>query len=844
MNTNAQHKILIPALLLVLVLYGALVFHPVAMKNHVIGLDGNLTNGRYFVSGVMAESPAAQAGIQLADEIVSFGGRPIAELTDWYVKDISGYFDFIANWRGQTVTLEMSRSGKTSDVSINLRIITLTEILVLFGPRILFCLFLILMMVVISLSGTRSREARIFTAFYFFAVLWLLPGTRFWPDFGFALVPDVVQGLFRLQVITSIISLQLSMGALLLVSLRFPRKLPLLDRFRGIQATAAILPLGMLLLATLPVSGSYYEFVIKSTFARLWIDSIVLVCTLVLFIWNYRTCESALHREQSRWIIVSYAIATIMILCLWTLPIVIFGKSLVGNFDWLLIPIALLPLSMTLAINNHRLFGIHGIVGYRLKVLESRLNREKLHVQNRDKRIKDLDDDLNRLRSELADFTENEISTDSSSPDSRLLDLENRFPQLRDVRKKRLLGASRLWTGIFEEVIVASFGTVPVLIFGESGTGKTDIARAVHQLGDRQDNLYREISCAQFEHADPAIALGRIFGITPNHGLANVPREGQVGLLEECANGTLFMDDFDCLPGNVQNLMLYPLEGKPFEPGIGRGPSRQVSVKFILATNRSPEDLVIHGKLRGDVLARLGNRIILPPLRDRPEDIPILVSHFIGLLASEMDCEKFGVSTMAMSMLRQYDYRNGNARQLMSALRQAMGRAILEKDSLIRADYLAGSIPGKSVESAAQQPDLPEGMEGKRSERSGHTRDKTLPITGAGNELDVLRRNNFRIAASEKELGLSLKSRTLSNHLRGICIQALQEHDWEVHHATLAIVGSGDRRLVRKIESKMIRYLDNIKKRTGDSSEEKLYNNLPARYHDALSAAITTFRNS
>jgi transcriptional regulator of aromatic amino acid metabolism len=120
------------------------------------------------------------------------------------------------------------------------------------------------------------------------------------------------------------------------------------------------------------------------------------------------------------------------------------------------------------------------------------------------------------------------------------------------------------------------------------------------------------VSCAQFEHADPAFALGRIFAIGTGHGLPNVPREGRKGLLEECNGGTLFLDDVDRLPLNAQDLLLYPLQGKPFEPGIGSGPSHRVSVKFVLATNRDPEKLVRTGTFRADVLSRIGTRIEIP----------------------------------------------------------------------------------------------------------------------------------------------------------------------------------------------------------------------------------------
>ncbi len=179
------------------------------------------------------------------------------------------------------------------------------------------------------------------------------------------------------------------------------------------------------------------------------------------------------------------------------------------------------------------------------------------------------------------------------------------YPELEDLRRTRLLGTSSVWTSVFGQIVIASRGNLPVLIVGESGTGKTDTALTIHRLSGRKERIYKELSCLQFEHADPAFALGKLFGIGAGHGLPNVPREGQKGLLEDCNGGTLFLDDLDCLPRNVQDLLLYPLEGKPFEPAIGRGPAKTISVRFILATNQDPDKMVTTGALRSDLLSRL-----------------------------------------------------------------------------------------------------------------------------------------------------------------------------------------------------------------------------------------------
>ena len=385
--------------------------------------------------------------------------------------------------------------------------------------------------------------------------------------------------------------------------------------------------------------------------------------------------------------------------------------------------------------------------------------------------------------------------------------------------------------------MLAAHGNDSVVIVGESGTGKTDVAKTVYRISDRNNQTYRQISCAQFEHADPAFALSKLFGVGSNHGLPNFPKEGQPGLLEECDGGVLFLDDFDRLPLNVQDLLLYPLEGKPFEPGIGTGKTREVSVKFILATNRNPELLVSRGLLQGDVLARMGARINIPPLRDRPEDIPVLVEHFLGRLSTEFDHVVESVSPKAMKMLKSFTYHNGNARELYAELRQAVGKASLEKDHVLHACYLSETVnkalQSKSIEHL--KGDHKEDDQYHSISEGGKTVSSEVAIP---RELSVLRRHNFLMQPSEEELGLSHKSKTLSNHLRGLCIKALAENDWQPDRAAKALAPDNGYKVIHKLERKIDRYLKSIKERVSDGTYRRLYTNLPASYHEELERAI------
>jgi len=375
------------------------------------------------------------------------------------------------------------------------------------------------------------------------------------------------------------------------------------------------------------------------------------------------------------------------------------------------------------------------------------------------------------------------------------------------------------------------------MIIGKSGTGKTDLAWTIHQLSERKNGIYKAISCAQFEHADPAFALGRIFGIGTGHGLPNVPKEGHRGLLEECDGGTLFLDDVDRLPLNAQDLLLYPLEGKAFEPGIGSGASRTVSVKFIFATNRDTRQLVADGKFRADVLSRIGSHIHIPPLRERPEDIPLLIEHFTRQISGELKHEIKVVSPRSMNLLSRYPFLQGNARELRLEIQKAIGKAILEDDNVLRAGYLSeklGQPAAAGHEDAETETGPPE---------PGYVQAESEPGTaGVSPELAVLRKYRFQIKPAEEELGLSHKSRTLSNHLRGICIRSLSENHWDLQRAAPSLSESRDTAVTTKLEGKMRRYLEKIRQNVTAGTEKKLFNNLPVAYHDSLKMAIAWVR--
>jgi DNA-binding NtrC family response regulator len=492
----------------------------------------------------------------------------------------------------------------------------------------------------------------------------------------------------------------------------------------------------------------------------------------------------------------------------------------------MLMSLLLIPLALTVAINNHQVFGIRGLARRRVLHLERQLERERGAIERRDDRIASLVAEIDWLKAELRQRDQDALgAARPTTQPERLRQLCEDYPEISAARATSLLGASPLWVGVFESMVLASRGWTPVLIVGESGTGKTAVADTIAKLTATTRSVYREVSCAQFEHADPAFALGRLFGIGVGHGLPNTPAAGRVGLFEECDGGCLFLDDFDRLPLNVQNVLLYPLEGKPFEPGIGSGPPRRVRIKFLLATNRDPDELVASRALQADVLARIGAQVRVPPLRDRPEDIPLLIEDFLERTGHEFGHAPADLSPAALARLQSHDYRRGNVRELHAEVRHALGHAELDGANVVHVDHLSDHLNPRKAETTANAGD---------PGRSPRPPDESRALA-------VLRRHEFQIRASEVELGLSHRSKTLSNHLRGMCIRALVQADWDLDVAARDLAGPSSDAATERVRRKLRRYANAIAERVAERTSGRLYNNLPRQYHADLQRAIARF---
>ena len=197
-----------------------------------------------------------------------------------------------------------------------------------------------------------------------------------------------------------------------------------------------------------------------------------------------------------------------------------------------------------------------------------------------------------------------------------------------------------------------------VLILGESGTGKELIARALYNVSERKDKPFVIVNCAALPET---LLESELFGYKA--GAFTDARKDKIGRFAVAEGGTLFLDEIGDLPGSVQVKLLRVLQEKVYEP-LGSNTPVKADVRIITATNRNLQALVREGLFRDDLFYRLNVvKISLPPLRERKEDIPLLIDHFIKKYSAQQGKDIVGISSGAMAILMRYDYP-GNIREL------------------------------------------------------------------------------------------------------------------------------------------------------------------------------------
>ena len=264
--------------------------------------------------------------------------------------------------------------------------------------------------------------------------------------------------------------------------------------------------------------------------------------------------------------------------------------------------------------------------------------------------------------------------------------LEQSAPQREQARLRReipasplrIIGASRQMKDILKLLAKAARSNSTVLITGESGTGKELFARAIHELSERK-GAFVPINCAALP---TELIESELFGHTGQAFTG--ARQARTGLFEAAESGTLFLDEVGELPLLMQPKLLRVLqEGTVRRVGADR--EREINVRVLAATNRDLEQEVSAGRFREDLYWRLNViHLRIPPLRERPLDIPLMIDHFLNKMAERSGNSPFNVTPEALAILTAYSWP-GNVRELENAMESAMALAegwVLTPDDL------------------------------------------------------------------------------------------------------------------------------------------------------------------
>ncbi len=442
----------------------------------------------------------------------------------------------------------------------------------------------------------------------------------------------------------------------------------------------------------------------------------------------------------------------------------------------------------------------------------------KLEIQSKEKKL----EKIQELLKQESETTEKSIEKIELQKDTirqlqkELSDLKSYVvPELETIKlefSEIIYADNSPMAQVLDLVGKVAMDDIPVLVLGETGTGKELIARAIHNKGKRNDNPFIAINCgALSENLLESELFGHEKGAFTG---ANNQRKGRFELAD---GGTIFLDEISETSLAFQTKLLRILQEGVFER-VGGEQSIHVNVRVIAATNKQPDVEISNNKLRSDLYYRLnGFSIFLPPLRERIDDIPMLVSYFLKKYEHESVVE---ISDRAMNELKIYTWP-GNVRELENTVRRA---AILAKSA------------GRKI---IQVEDLPK--------EQMHESSIFVHITLEEQILKMLRSLEFsRSSIGQTAKALGNKDRgTITEYFRGICFEKLVETNFDIKLAAKEIAGSNSEKIIERVRQKLMTYLENLNASVADQRlKSAAYRGLPQKFHASLDQIIKHFREN
>lgn len=249
-----------------------------------------------------------------------------------------------------------------------------------------------------------------------------------------------------------------------------------------------------------------------------------------------------------------------------------------------------------------------------------------------------------------------------------------------------IISKNREMQRLFEMLELVSGNDTTVLLEGESGTGKELFARAIHSLSQRKKGPIITVNCGALPDT---LLESELFGYKA--GAFTDAKRDKPGRFAQAENGTLFLDEIGDISPMLQMRLLRVLQEKVYEP-LGSTKSEKADVRIVAATNKNLEEMVQQGLFREDLYYRINIvTLFLPPLRERKEDIPLLVEHFLRRFNSLRGKEIKGLSAKAMNILMSYDFP-GNIRELENIVEYT---TVVCKNHFVRKEHLPETLHQK-----------------------------------------------------------------------------------------------------------------------------------------------------
>jgi len=494
----------------------------------------------------------------------------------------------------------------------------------------------------------------------------------------------------------------------------------------------------------------------------------------------------------------------------------IFGITLLLSFSliWIILSFILYRIALIIMPSDPCLFILFGALCLTGLAIFSKYSKQK-------SRNILLENEIEQTRNELKQ-TRSEKQTADEEKDEAILRLEK---HLRDLEAIRLPDRITKEFGdiihaqdspmreVLRQVQTVARDTIPVLISGETGTGKELIARAIHQSSLRNDKAFMAINCGALSEN---LLESELFG--HEKGSFTGAHARRIGRFEQAHQGTLFLDEISETSSAFQARLLRVLQEGAFER-VGGQQLIQTDVRIIAATNRDLKADVDKGQFRPDLFFRLnGFPITLPPLRDRKVDIPLLVRYFLDRHGQS---QILSLSQAAMDRLQNYDWP-GNVRELENCIRRAAILASSRGQDQITAEDLSQELESKTKSDATSVTYQP--ME----------------------ELILTSLRNFkfsRSAITQTARVLGDKDRgTITEYFRGLCFQALVDKDYRIDEAVQEIAGTDERKIIAKVDKKLRSYLDNVisisPDELGKAALPSTFHGLPKQFHSFLKRII------